>query len=66
MRDVLEEKLSSIFPKEIISRVIDDISISVSKKEDILNSALSQDSARIDSNKRLNELADNQKLENND
>jgi len=63
---VLEEKLSSIFPKEIISRVIDDISISVSKKEDILNSALSQDSARIDSNKRLNELADNQKLENND
>jgi len=66
VRDVLEEKLSSIFPKEIISRVIDDISISVSKKEDILNSALSQDSARIDSNKRLNELADNQKLENND
>ena len=63
VRDVLEEKLSSIFPKEIISRIIDDISISVSKKEDILNAALSQDSSRIDSNKRLNELADNQKLE---
>ena len=63
VRDILEEKLSSIFPKEIISRIIDDISISVSKKEDILQPPSNGESTRIDSNRRLNELAENQKLE---
>ncbi|MCL2593886.1 MAG: type I restriction enzyme HsdR N-terminal domain-containing protein [Defluviitaleaceae bacterium] len=63
VRDILEEKLSSIFPKEIISQIIDVVRISVSKKEDISTPSQSSISSRIDSNKRLSELADNQKLD---
>ena len=63
VKDVLKEKLSSMFPNEIIASIIDDISISVSKKEYEPGSLLNRDYSLIDSNKRLNELADNQKLE---
>ena len=63
VKDVLKEKLSSIFPKEIIAQIIDDINISVSKKEGMVGSSLNRSSSQIDSNKRLNELADNQKIE---